>query len=151
MVVAGLAAVMLLAGDQLKQFIHSISYTITDIGWPQFGNESMTVPVTLLFTNKSNLDITIDNAIINLYKFTDNRWINIGKSYPQFETINLPAKKISTVTLNPRISIIDGLVNSVLALLQLEHIRYRIGVVITTKGFTLPEQYKEMNLNQSEL
>ena len=148
LVVAGLVAVMLLAGDQLKQFIHSISFYISSVGVPKFSNGFMVLPVFISFVNQSNFSIKIDQIMTTFYKWDGQAWSNIGMSDPQNQPIELSSGQTTNIKIESRISILQGVVSSVFALIRHGGIMYRIGVSVQVGGRFLPEQYEEFNVGQ---
>lgn len=148
MVGIGIAALALLAGDQLRQFVNSISFYISSVGVPRFSNGFMVLPVFISFVNQSNFNITVDQIMTTFYKWEDNAWSNIGMSDPQTNPIELASGQTTNVKIGPRISILQGVIGSVFSLFRQRGVKYRIGVSVKVVGRFLPEQYEEFTIGQ---
>jgi len=148
MVGIGIAALALLAGDQLKQFVNSISFYISSVGVPRFSNGFMVLPVFISFVNQSNFSITVDQIMTTFYKWEGNTWSNIGMSDPQNSPIELASGQTTNIKIEPRISILQGVIRSVFSLFRQGGVKYRIGVSVKVASRFLPEQYEEFTIGQ---
>lgn len=148
MVSVGIATIALLAGDQLKQFINSISFYISSIGVPRFSRGFMELPVFISFVNQSNFSFSIEQIMTTFYKWENNTWSNIGMSDPQNDPMELSSGKTTNIRITPRIAILQGVISSVFSLLRQGGVKYRIGVSVKVGGRFLPEQYEEISIGQ---
>ena len=139
---------MLLAGNQLRKFMQSINVYITSIGVPEFSKGFLIIPVYLSVVNSSSFSVTLDQIITTFYKWNGSEWANIGQSNPTSQPTKIQANQTTNFTIEPRISILQGLVTSVMSLLSQGAVRYRIGVTVKVGGSTLPEQFSEFQVGQ---
>ena len=108
----------------------------------------MVLPVFISFVNQSNFSIKVDQIMTTFYKWDNGGWSNIGMSDPQSKPIELPSGQTTNIKIEPRISILQGIVTSVFSLLRQGGLKYRIGVAVKVGGRFLPEQFEEFSVGQ---
>ena len=69
-------------------------------------------------------------------------------SDPQNEPFQLQSGQTTNIKIEPRISILQGVVTSLLSLIRQGGVMYRIGVSVKLAGRFLPEQYEEFSVGQ---
>ena len=91
--------------NQLNLFASNLQYYIKNFSVPKIRSGFLHFPIKVQFENHSPLSFKIDRILTTISYWDGNGWSTLGSSMPTSEGYSIPANKIVTHIIEPRVSI----------------------------------------------